>query len=512
VPASYRGQVNELTVAGQRCASLTADKELCVRFVVGNDYQVLQWFQNGQADGAVLPPLAAHLLGRNDKRFQIYRTSPIGELKLRRYRPTLQASRGGQWLPDPKARLDEWLTTLLAGRDGPQVNVELGSHFSPAFARFVADVNRWLDQRPAEQRKHAVRVWNELVKQLRFTVHGEPRVDPSRSGGLTFMLLEGRDCQRAPTVHCLSEAELGDVFVVRRQALPPHLSTGTDTPRADGGEANFLDWLRDAKNLPRDGRELGSFASGNYVAESTGSRARYRFLFTLDELRSILRPIDPPGEGDAIALVLTGGGVKAAYQTKLIDHLYGSGYLRNTIAVARSDSTGALPVKYVIGTSGGALLGVFVAAIRDGQKDLNFSDRLWRRGDIVDPPIIGSEDVFPRVDLLRWLSLVYCLLIFALVCAGTLLYRRYRRGAGEAASVAVEHGGRFWRVSIWWLALLIATPWFIKYVNGERAAEHIPVIEGIFYLGRRAARRHGRSRPWQRVPRWRCSRWPCRTL
>jgi hypothetical protein len=120
-----------------------------------------------------------------------------------------------------------------------------------------------------------------------------------------------------------------------------------------------------------------------------------------------------------MALVLTGGGVKAAYQTRLIDYLYGSGRLFNDVPAEAA--TIAAKVDYVIGTSGGALLGIFVSALNNklvsklvstGTLD-PLTTILW------GPPgtHLRSQDVFPLIDMLRYASVIACFLMLLLASA-----------------------------------------------------------------------------------------------
>src|SRR5207247_6985379 len=64
-----------------------------------------------------------------------------------------------------------------------------------------------------------------------------------------------------------------------------------------------------------------------------------------------------------------------------------------------------LKVQTVIGTSGGALLGYFVAQL--GQKPLDLYGVLWGRGSST----LKSSDVFGATDMLRYLSIVFSIIV-----------------------------------------------------------------------------------------------------
>lgn len=503
LPLSYQAQVQSPGDVRKRCEPLSGGESLCYRPAFGTDYQLLDWFLSGKVDGAVLSRLAIELVRRHhaakfssapdqnvraefERGFLVRADLPHNGLILRRYRVSLRALRHGEALPDPKGKLDQLFHTILTTPDSGGAKIEVPSHLSPALPLLAAHASDWLEQNFRAQDAEAVR-WRDkladgLVERLQFSIFsqpGESRADES----LKFAIAEERECAAAAR-QCLADREFTDLFIVRRRALPQALEPSkSDVEVAAGAEGKFLSDLdREAKRLRGADTPFARFVAGNYVFETFGWRSRYRFMITLDELHTILRRVEVRGAqpDDGIGLVLTGGGVKAAYQTKLIDHLYGTGYLRNVASAPDASESGPLPVKYVIGTSGGALLGIFVATIRDA-KGLNLSDKLWKRHDEAGNagPAITSSDVFPVLDLMRWLSLLYCVLIFALVCFVT----RYLQFKDSEPPLAMrDGGGRFWHFSLPWLALLITTPWLMKYINGEHAAEHIPEIEGIFYF------------------------------
>jgi len=493
LPLGYETQIQRLASAPARC---NENSSACVRYryAQGTDYQLLDWLQNGKIDGAVVPAMTVELMrravgarwgagavehaaGRFESEFLVKHALPLNDLALRRYQVALRAEKDGKRVADSDAQLEDLFQALLGDPKGQDVSIELRSHLSPGIPFLYARVRKWLDgheeRRSDESKSKALdRVVEGLVDRFEFSVVPHADLESERRASLRFVLDESA-CSAG------ASACLNHLFLVRRQALPGALGEGKgDTPPL-GQEREFLDYAAGAADrLPADS-SLRRFGSANYVSETAGWRNRYRFAFTLDELHGILRGValDDTGD-DGIALVLTGGGVKAAYQTKLIDHLYGKGYLRNRFA--ESTDQAAVPVKYVIGTSGGALLGIFVASLGKRDPELDLSTKLWRRHEDGQPrELLSSIDVFPKVDLMRWLSFLWCLVVFWVACAAFSFVRRLR---GEAPAVIRDGTPRFRKFTVWWLILLIVAPWLVKYADGHHAAEHIPAIEGVFYF------------------------------
>lgn len=211
------------------------------------------------------------------------------------------------------------------------------------------------------------------------------------------------------------------------------------------------------------------------------------FAFSLDESVALLRQHQRTSERTQLALVLPGGGVKAAYQTKLLDHLYATGELRNyRLGVGeRADDDGPLDVVYVIGTSGGALIGYFVARLGpDGPFAL--SDILWDK----DPAdgeahrdLVDSGDIFPFNDLPRYLSLVAILFVLLAFVAVASLRGRGWLSPDRAGAAAPPAAPRALRVALLLPLFLVvaATPFLVRWVNGEASLEHVPEFEGLLF-------------------------------
>ena len=192
------------------------------------------------------------------------------------------------------------------------------------------------------------------------------------------------------------------------------------------------------------------------------------YAFTIHESLRLLAQQQRSSDQSDLALVLPGGGVKAAYQSKIVDHLYKGNLLRNADL---GEKNGTLLVNSVLGTSGGALLGYFVAQLGE-HGPFNLSEILWSP----ERRTLQATDVFAATDMLRYVSIAWTLLVFCVVLA--LITGRYR-SAFYGRSVT-PHGSWRWRLMTL-LAVFFAVPILIRFVTGGDDIEHVPVIEGIFY-------------------------------
>ncbi len=259
------------------------------------------------------------------------------------------------------------------------------------------------------------------------------------------------------------------------------------------------------------------------------------FPFTLGEIMRLLHQNQNKTGKKDFGLVLSGGGVKSAYQTKLIDHLYKNNYVQNIVQNknqsqekdskntvsnpekpinvkkdAKNNSKKPIDVKYVLGNSGGALLGMFVSAQPRNSNELGkLSSVLWgeEEKERESNTFVNYTDIFRHLNPLKWGSLLLCVLILSallfmasLFVPKTQLYWDKQSFSPEDVntlrqkypnlvekfqfhlSTSYKDKHSRWRFSLSWIGLLILPPLIIKLVNGNEGAEHVPEIEGFFYF------------------------------
>ncbi|MEP6652206.1 MAG: haloacid dehalogenase-like hydrolase [Myxococcales bacterium] len=151
-----------------------------------------------------------------------------------------------------------------------------------------------------------------------------------------------------------------------------------------------------------------------------------RYDFTIAEVLTLLKQDQENSGQRKLALVLPGGGVKAAYQSRLLDELYlNRKWLANPAPgkgdhqgdVARTEQS-ALQVDTIAGTSGGAMVGLFAARARTGTLA-----SLWLDGEAVQT---SASDIFPRLGMLRFAGLYSVVVILQMALAILFWFGRYR--------------------------------------------------------------------------------------
>lgn len=520
-----RSLVGDVYGVHGRCSHL---RPLKVDIALGNDYEILDWLGQELIDAAIVPELTLYLLQRDevDLRELAMHEHKVEDLVL----PELEARvlsgqlSGGRWRPrsDPWRDLEELrrrvLRSALEREDGEGWDAEaywlgrmkedeatsrvglgyravLASHLSSTgFLEPVAATQRWLEERLARmetQRRAAVQdlFWQVFFENARFTLEcGSlareqgaagcwelPRAEEAAGNGPVEVLFPGESALRRHGQDALGVSAGGGshrdhlVFAPAKAAALFH--EDAYAPIAPVLPPELAKLFAE----PRDEREPGPprallpmLAPEPYFGVRT-------FGFTMDETMRLLRQdraTSGLSEGEIdLALVLPGGGVKAAYQSRIVDELYRDGrYLKNFTLPRREN---ALGVDYVIGTSGGALLGFFVAQL--GEKGpWNLTRTLWHNGE----DYLKSTDIFGWTDLLRYASIVVGFLVLC-----------FFLGTFSIPERAPLNPVRRPRLTSWRLRLTLAmmpvlmiAPLLVRLLN-EKASqeEQVPAIEGLIY-------------------------------
>lgn len=509
------------------------DQALCsgsveVNIAMGSEYEILDWLGQSLIDAALVPDLTLYLLQRDgvDLRELRMEGDKAGLIEERQARILAGRLAGHRWSarPDPMADYAEYRERVLkAAREragdrswnaerywterkesgkpaGIGYRIVLASHLSSTgFLAPVSDVHRWLEARLAGEKagdRDRLRefFWQVFFENARFAVHCDslmrqaghermscwdlPRGEEEMGEGPVEVLFPGeaviRWHRRAegadPGLPFDDRVYREHLVVTPRTAEALFQPTAYIQPKPDllGLDTLFDTDGEKGKDDPGPPR---AFLPMLQPEPSFGTRA---FRFTVDESLRLLRQDQAMQRGSELALVLPGGGVKAAYQSRIVDELYRDGrYLKNfDTRIAGRDP---LDVDYVIGTSGGALLGFFVAQLRE-TGPWNLTSTLWTRDG--KDHYLRSTDIFGWTDLLRYMSIVTGFLVLCLFLAlfsvpkGTPLHpsRRPRFTA--------------WRLRLMLavMPLLLLAPLLVRMVN-EKAhqEEQVPAIEGLFY-------------------------------
>ncbi len=479
--ACLGGASRSLIVAMPRVpiAPQRAWRGICFRFTTGSDYQRLDWLENGKVDVALLSPFALSLLEESAGDEFCAAGGAFAAVAPPAHRYLLRRIGGGDTPKPPRQALLDSLR-----EDRSTVPIVVDSHLSDGLIQLVEATAGWLEAGGGAD----LELWRRFRDRLRFAGVPSPAGDGPGARPARFEVVRvvdrGGDRGFAgcadPMSECLGAGAQTDLLVARRAGLPGALAAAGCEPVSAPGWQDRLPaaWAPD--------HPMRVFLARNLEPHQRGFLTRRHYRFTLDEIWSILREEGSGGGAEGLSLVLTGGGVKAGYQTELVDQLYRRGYLYNRLAEEPAERR-ALRVDSIVGTSGGALLGVFVAAIdwwREGRAEIGASlvDTLWRQGG----EYLESEDIFPSIDMLRFASLLWSGLVFGLVCAVALLFKPLRARLLPAAAPARQDaadGGRNRWSTLPWIALLGLSPWVIKGITGDTGLEHIPAVSGLFYSG-----------------------------
>ena len=493
---------NGTAVAGQA--------EFCGAIAWGSDYERLSWLENGGVQAAVLPDFVVDVMRADDpdkfaRDFLKLPTTVLGGIEPL-VRSLRLADGDGQGVADPQSRLAQFYQRIL-GRAAPAATIELPDHLSGAMKYLLQDAADWVKAASLSGADRD-RFFGALLRAVRFSFSA-PACGSDSPAAATLRIVE--------FVHPAGESQPAsglirdlpaDSLVIRRQVL---LNTEGEVAKLVAkvpapssaivpDAALFTDTLAHEQDM---GPAVAAFRDLNYRRYAVGQSSVRYFRFTLPEMWALLgktrHAADSAPETERLALVLTGGGVKAAYQTRMIDYLYGRKCLVNA---GMPPAPGAQQVDYVFGTSGGALLGSFVASMNSSfaaalalapaeagaatpsarQQPKTLTEILWR----FPTPGIRSSDVFPLVDMLRYATLIVGILCLGIVAAITLAwfpdsYANVGSSSTRGAGVRVRRIRAFTEAWLWLLVLGAAPPIIIRSAGGD-SVEDVPKIAGVFYM------------------------------
>lgn len=520
--APLEGSVARRFLAGRareeapESAGACDERPLQITVAVGTDYQILDWLDRGLVDMAVVPVLGLHLLRRDGVdlvEVQDPGAAGLEPLVGRIPRLSLEWQRGGQVRTrtghegDLLRFADALWREAVQGEEPeapaglPRVErLVLPSHLSTAgFLMPVLEIEGALDSLPAAREapvEDRERFWEAFYERVcfRFAPGLGRRAGGAcapREGGAVLKIATAVE-NAAGGADAFGPPELGprlsyrDRLVIRRtiaeEVFGTEATEAVETP--PDLELRRLQALFERTGRNRLGREVPvptAFDDFLAVDPYFGTRP---FAFTVGESLDLIEHDQWISGRSQLALVLPGGGVKAAYQSRILDELYSRGHLRNAEVVDDpAPDRGPLAVESVVGTSGGALLGYFVARLGESGP-WQLSDVLWRPGDPDGGSrrYLTSSEVFGWTDLPRYVSLLLILLVFSLVLGFyTLSSRGFlapERLPGERPAPRPSTRPRLFLVLAGVLGL---TPLLVRWVTGPVAQEHVPEFEGLLY-------------------------------
>lgn len=484
---------------------------VCGRIVYGSTYQVLSWLENGAVQAAVLPAFAVTVMRADDperftREFYNLPTSAVSSVPRFERQIVLLDENLAPVEENAEGELVDFFAKLHRAPD--HKTLWLPSHLSPAVPFLLRSAARWANSQGLKSKE--LDAFNgQVIAAIRFGRRsdvGEPLEDGAVSYHLVDQPYDMRLVRNVPAPEGLLRVDrevavdLSDRLVVRRRVLlaSRELREVVAEVPASALEAAAEPVPLFARTMDEEkamGRAIARFRDMNYRRVQFGATTQRHFRFTIPELWSLLRSADASDAADnageqphdsRMALVLTGGGVKAAYQTSVIDFLYRKGLLVNA-GDGAGDPAKSHRVDYVIGTSGGALLGVFVAALNDTFRQARAADEtrsltavLWKE----PGPGISSMEIFPFLDMMRYATLIAALAVIWVVGTFAVSFRgnfRQITRFDHTDESFLERRKRALKESGPWLILLVAAPIFIVRVASASRVEHVPVETGVYY-------------------------------
>lgn len=450
-------------------------RSLQINLAFGSDYEVLDWLERGSVDAGIVPHLSLFLLThRNrDKLRELNEESSraIGLLRPLAPAPECRRYDGRNWKPcagSAIAAYDALIADLAAGKPVGHRRVMFASHLSST--GFLHPIERAASTfaRLGASDEEAEVLWQQLFDAARF------RIDSAETNPFALALQEEKVKHDLTVIAFPGEETLRDAPAPATGPAYAQHFVVTSAAEKLLAKATFIDpWNGEQPSVDPAVTEMlarehppRAFETLANAEPTFGVRT---FGFTVNESLRLLRQQQRSSGLQELALVLPGGGVKAAYQSRIIDELYGKGALRNAESGGAAPVS-ALTVRSVLGTSGGALLGYFVAQLSD-KGPFNLFDILWKP----DGDYLNAEHVFDWTDMPRYFSIAWTFIIFCILLAvitGTHTSAFYKRAPAQI-------GAWRWRL-LTVLAVFIAVPILIRFATGTEA-EHVPVIEGLFY-------------------------------
>lgn len=451
-------------------------KALQINLAFGSDYEILDWLERGSVDAAIVPHLSLFLLTHKNRHvlreLNAEAAAKVGILRPIAPQPSCRRYVNGRWTGCATTAIgayDALIANLAAGRTAGGTRVMFASHLSSTgFLYPIERAARAFAGRPSDE--EAESVWQQLFDVARFRIDSSPDLDPfalaleeEQTGqDLTVIVFPGEETLREAAT-ATAAPRYGQHFVVTAAAeelLPKAVFVDAWNGERPSLDANVTKML-ESEHPPRP------FATLARAEPTFGVRT---FSFTVRESLRLLKQQQRSSGLDELALVLPGGGVKAAYQSRIIDDLYRRGALHNAASGGTAPAS-ALTVRSVLGTSGGALLGYFVSQL-SARGPFNLFDILWKP----DGDYLNAEHVFDWTDMPRYFSIAWTFVIFCVLLAlftGVHTSQFYRRSPAPIAAWR-------WRL-LTVLAVFIMVPVLIRFATRAAEVEHVPVIEGLFY-------------------------------
>ncbi|MEM7480000.1 MAG: patatin-like phospholipase family protein [Acidobacteriota bacterium] len=470
-----------------------------VQVALGSPYHLLDWFHRSSLDLALLqdPAIALLLKDHPERPLQEVVVPPERATRLHSSAsPVYWQATSSAASSTPPKRDDFFASSVRQARadaerqrkeecsggnpairealePGDGYQVVASWHLDPGYLALLFRFEEWWRKHGPEDVPKDL-VWRVLLRRSRFR-------SPSRVAAAAANGTVARPTSLEPVL-------IRDPIRRRLIAHPQEIASRLRPQALQPAHGSLPPGIRDLIESPPE-----PFRPSIEITPAFGART---FSFTLGESMDLLRG----SQNRRLALVLPGGGVKAAYQSRLVDALYGEHWIHNS--ESRPLNGNSLPVDTVVGTSGGALLGYFVARLSE-HSSFDLATLLWnvpetsrrcaRSDEAKSQPdgtprpgqqnaaeirTLRSGDIFPGGDFLRYASVLVAFLILSAVLWLAAFPRKSPLHAHPIHPDRPPGRRRLTFGAAWFLFVI---PLLVKAIHGPELAEHIPEIEGLVY-------------------------------
>jgi predicted acylesterase/phospholipase RssA len=486
--------------------------DLDVKLIRGSYYQILHWMRDGLLDGAVVSSFTAYLLDK-DEHLALF--------------PVIEFARGtsggakffvrGNGQDDPWTAMKNCVQAVKDSLKEPPLQ-------QPCEFRFVSHLSTtgfvvpliYLEEEyvlgkgmslPEQQA-----FWARLLQWSHLDLlHGAVDTKSTAPTSIVFTYMAG--AQRITLPLQKDVTNLSDVLLLGCRRAQPGTSPKTNEQRLEllkgcavGDQLTMADlaashWQESGAVVRQNAKDPNSYVDTAMWSQNardefatrissvfalnphsndyhdTALNALYlrwyrdgRYAFSIDEVIDVLKVDQVIRDAPRAALVLPGGGVRATYQSVILDYLYkerivNAGTIKSPngqcSVATKLDDPKRLVINGIAGTSGGALLGYFAS-----RRDTSGSDaltKLWIDGQTVKTTPL---DVFPTLGVLRSLSVLLLVAVFA--CTSAVHMKR--------DNARLKKEVPFWYTTF--LSIIIVAAPFLIWRNARLDPTSPPSLEG----------------------------------
>ena len=226
----------------------------CPAFAFGNEYQILDWLENGRIDAAVVSPFVAELLrkpGENSlsEFFHFTTRWPFSGVLLEAHDVRLRVN-GADGNPDHLEAYDQIIESMLIDHIGATTRIVVDSHLSSALAVLLGYTEKRLGDTTNLQRQT---FWKRFWTTLELRNDFEFQMDASETAVVVRPVGAGSEGHDAGAILSVEDqGVLRDAFVYS-ESLPQRLTADHQPPPGEPfGATAVQQWLVEPPLMEQD--------------------------------------------------------------------------------------------------------------------------------------------------------------------------------------------------------------------------------------------------------------------